>query len=47
MQLDILPFLFLWTDLETGSLEEKNKRDHYTQLVGSCLVRQFVNVIII
>lgn len=27
------------TDLETGALEEKNKRDHYTQLVGACLVR--------
>uniref|UniRef100_A0A3P9JYT3 THO complex subunit 2 n=1 Tax=Oryzias latipes TaxID=8090 RepID=A0A3P9JYT3_ORYLA len=23
--------------LETGALEEKNRRDHYTQLVGSCL----------
>lgn len=25
-------------DLETSALEEKNKRDHYTQLVGACLV---------
>lgn len=28
-----------FTDLETGALEDKNKRDHYTQLVGACLVR--------
>lgn len=30
--------LFTFTDLETSALEEKNKRDHYTQLVGACLV---------
>lgn len=27
-----------FTDLETGALEDKIKRDHYTQLVGACLV---------
>lgn len=27
------------TDIETSALEEKNRRDHYTQLVGACLVR--------
>lgn len=33
-------FLIVWcTDLETGALEEKNKRDHYTALVGACMVR--------
>lgn len=26
-------------DIETSALEEKNRRDHYTQLVGACLVR--------
>lgn len=26
------------TDIETSALEEKHKRDHYTQLVGACLV---------
>lgn len=31
--------MIFFTDLETGALEEKNKRDHYTQLVGACLVR--------
>lgn len=30
--------MMFFTDLETGALEEKNKRDHYTQLVGACLV---------
>lgn len=30
---------FLIIDLETSALEEKNKRDHYAQLVGACLVR--------
>lgn len=52
MKLDLLSFISsLWTDLETGALEEKNRRDHYTQLVGSCLVREsfdiFVCIIII
>lgn len=28
------------TDNETSALEEKNKRDNYTQLVGACLVRK-------
>ncbi len=27
-----------FADIETGSLEEKHKRDHFTQLVGACLV---------
>lgn len=26
-------------DIKTSALEEKNRRDHYTQLVGACLVR--------
>jgi len=26
-------------DIETSALEEKHKREHYTQLVGACLVR--------
>lgn len=34
-----LIFKIFFTDIETGALEEKNKRDHYTQLVGACLVR--------
>lgn len=29
---------FIRADIETGSLEEKNKREHFTQLVGACLV---------
>lgn len=33
---------FLLADNETGALEEKNKRDNYTQLVGACLVRATV-----
>ncbi|XP_040906858.1 THO complex subunit 2 isoform X4 [Toxotes jaculatrix] len=33
----ILADVFCILDLETGALEEKNKRDHYTQLVGACL----------
>uniref|UniRef100_A0A3Q1CI77 THO complex subunit 2 n=1 Tax=Amphiprion ocellaris TaxID=80972 RepID=A0A3Q1CI77_AMPOC len=33
----ILADVFSILDLETGALEEKNKRDHYTQLVGACL----------
>lgn len=28
-----------FADIETSALEEKNRRDHYTQLVGACLVR--------
>lgn len=27
-----------FVDIETGCLEEKNKRDHFTQLVLACLV---------
>lgn len=36
-----MPYVFLpcFPDIETGAMEEKNKRDHYTQLVGACLVR--------
>uniref|UniRef100_A0A3B5LJZ0 THO complex subunit 2 n=1 Tax=Xiphophorus couchianus TaxID=32473 RepID=A0A3B5LJZ0_9TELE len=33
----ILADVFCILDLETGALEEKNKRDHYTHLVGACL----------
>uniref|UniRef100_A0A8D3DXW3 THO complex subunit 2 n=1 Tax=Scophthalmus maximus TaxID=52904 RepID=A0A8D3DXW3_SCOMX len=33
----ILADVFSILDLETGAMEEKNKRDHYTQLVGACL----------
>uniref|UniRef100_A0A3Q3KHK3 THO complex subunit 2 n=1 Tax=Monopterus albus TaxID=43700 RepID=A0A3Q3KHK3_MONAL len=33
----ILADVFSVLDLETGALEDKNKRDHYTQLVGACL----------
>uniref|UniRef100_A0A6Q2ZBD0 THO complex subunit 2 n=1 Tax=Esox lucius TaxID=8010 RepID=A0A6Q2ZBD0_ESOLU len=33
----ILADVFCILDIETSSLEEKNKRDHYTQLVGACL----------
>uniref|UniRef100_A0A672JQU5 THO complex subunit 2 n=1 Tax=Salarias fasciatus TaxID=181472 RepID=A0A672JQU5_SALFA len=33
----VLADVFSILDLETGALEEKNKRDHYTQLVGACL----------
>uniref|UniRef100_A0A668AI57 THO complex subunit 2 n=1 Tax=Myripristis murdjan TaxID=586833 RepID=A0A668AI57_9TELE len=33
----ILADVFSILDIETGALEEKNKRDHYTQLVGACL----------
>uniref|UniRef100_A0A668AWI4 THO complex subunit 2 n=1 Tax=Myripristis murdjan TaxID=586833 RepID=A0A668AWI4_9TELE len=33
----MLIFKIFFTDIETGALEEKNKRDHYTQLVGACL----------
>ncbi|XP_041750983.2 THO complex subunit 2 [Coregonus clupeaformis] len=34
----ILADVFSILDIETSSLEEKNKRDHYTQLVGACLL---------
>uniref|UniRef100_A0A669CVE1 THO complex subunit 2 n=1 Tax=Oreochromis niloticus TaxID=8128 RepID=A0A669CVE1_ORENI len=34
----VLADVFSILDLETSALEEKNKRDHYTQLVGACLV---------
>ncbi|XP_015255221.1 PREDICTED: THO complex subunit 2 isoform X3 [Cyprinodon variegatus] len=33
----ILADVFCILDLETGALEEKNKRDQYTHLVGACL----------
>uniref|UniRef100_W5NBA9 THO complex subunit 2 n=1 Tax=Lepisosteus oculatus TaxID=7918 RepID=W5NBA9_LEPOC len=33
----ILADVFCILDIETGCLEEKNKRDHFTQLVGACL----------
>ncbi|KAM8835686.1 THO complex subunit 2 isoform 1-T1 [Synchiropus picturatus] len=33
----ILADVFSILDLETSVLEEKNKRDHYTKLVGACL----------
>uniref|UniRef100_A0AAR2K232 THO complex subunit 2 n=1 Tax=Pygocentrus nattereri TaxID=42514 RepID=A0AAR2K232_PYGNA len=33
----ILADVFCVLDIETGSLEEKHKRDHFTQLVGACL----------
>ncbi|KAL7863770.1 hypothetical protein SRHO_G00127540 [Serrasalmus rhombeus] len=33
----ILADVFGVLDIETGSLEEKHKRDHFTQLVGACL----------
>ncbi|XP_068600453.1 THO complex subunit 2 [Brachionichthys hirsutus] len=33
----ILADVFSILDLETGALEEKIKRDHYTQLMGACL----------
>ncbi|XP_067085203.1 THO complex subunit 2 [Osmerus mordax] len=34
----ILADVFSILDIETGAMEEKNKRDHYTQLVGACLL---------
>uniref|UniRef100_A0A3P8S551 THO complex subunit 2 n=1 Tax=Amphiprion percula TaxID=161767 RepID=A0A3P8S551_AMPPE len=34
---DDMPSILADVFLETGALEEKNKRDHYTQLVGACL----------
>ncbi|TSL89846.1 THO complex subunit 2 [Bagarius yarrelli] len=34
----ILADVFCVLDIETGCLEEKHKRDHFTQLVGACLV---------
>ncbi|XP_033875771.2 THO complex subunit 2-like isoform X3 [Acipenser ruthenus] len=34
----ILADVFCILDIETGCLEEKNKREHFTQLVGACLV---------
>uniref|UniRef100_A0A674MPM8 THO complex subunit 2 n=1 Tax=Takifugu rubripes TaxID=31033 RepID=A0A674MPM8_TAKRU len=34
----ILADVFCILDIETSALEEKNRRDHYTQLVGACLV---------
>ncbi|XP_061659532.1 THO complex subunit 2 isoform X2 [Syngnathoides biaculeatus] len=34
----ILADVFSVLDLETVALEEKHKRDHYIQLVGSCLI---------
>uniref|UniRef100_A0A6Q2Z6K4 THO complex subunit 2 n=1 Tax=Esox lucius TaxID=8010 RepID=A0A6Q2Z6K4_ESOLU len=37
----ILADVFCILDIETSSLEEKNKRDHYTQLVGACLVSPY------
>lgn len=44
----MLLFLLLFLiDLETNVLEEKNKRDHYTQLVGACLVRTVFGYMII
>ncbi|XP_065124054.1 THO complex subunit 2 [Paramisgurnus dabryanus] len=33
----ILADVFCILDIETGCLEEKHKRDHFTQLVGACL----------
>ncbi|KAA0709063.1 THO complex subunit 2 [Triplophysa tibetana] len=33
----ILADVFSILDIETGCLEEKHKRDHFTQLVGACL----------
>ncbi|KAI4891163.1 hypothetical protein NFI96_021304 [Prochilodus magdalenae] len=33
----ILADVFCVLDIETGCLEEKHKRDHFTQLVGACL----------
>ncbi|XP_041075794.1 THO complex subunit 2-like [Polyodon spathula] len=33
----ILADVFCILDIETGCLEEKNKREHFTQLVGACL----------
>ncbi|XP_026135329.1 THO complex subunit 2-like isoform X1 [Carassius auratus] len=34
----VLADVFCILDIETGCLEEKHKRDHFTQLVGACLV---------
>uniref|UniRef100_A0A9J8A4E2 THO complex subunit 2 n=1 Tax=Cyprinus carpio carpio TaxID=630221 RepID=A0A9J8A4E2_CYPCA len=34
----ILADVFCILDIETGCLEEKHKRDHFTQLVGTCLI---------
>uniref|UniRef100_A0A671LVN4 THO complex subunit 2 n=1 Tax=Sinocyclocheilus anshuiensis TaxID=1608454 RepID=A0A671LVN4_9TELE len=34
----ILADVFCILDIETGCLEEKHKRDHFTQLVGACLI---------
>ncbi|XP_051513509.1 THO complex subunit 2-like isoform X1 [Myxocyprinus asiaticus] len=33
----VLADVFCILDIETGCLEEKHKRDHFTQLVGACL----------
>uniref|UniRef100_A0A3Q0S8C6 THO complex 2 n=1 Tax=Amphilophus citrinellus TaxID=61819 RepID=A0A3Q0S8C6_AMPCI len=33
-----MPSILADVFLETSALEEKNKRDHYTQLVGACLI---------
>ncbi|XP_039622242.1 THO complex subunit 2 [Polypterus senegalus] len=33
----VLADVFCILDIETSCLEEKNKRDHFTQLVGACL----------
>ncbi|KAI5104965.1 THO complex subunit 2 isoform X1 [Silurus meridionalis] len=33
----VLADVFCVLDIETGCLEEKHKRDHFTQLVGACL----------
>ncbi|XP_076877166.1 THO complex subunit 2-like [Brachyhypopomus gauderio] len=34
----VLADVFCVLDIETACLEEKHKRDHFTQLVGACLV---------
>ncbi|XP_043113562.1 THO complex subunit 2 isoform X6 [Puntigrus tetrazona] len=34
----ILADVFCILDIETGCLEEKHKREHFTQLVGACLI---------
>ncbi|KAG7282682.1 hypothetical protein CRUP_017608 [Coryphaenoides rupestris] len=34
----ILADVFSILDIETSALEEKHKREHYTQLVGACLI---------
>ncbi len=45
MMYTCLFFVVFPTDLETVALEEKNKRDHYTQLVGACLVGHDISVL--